>query len=81
VNLIGLRTRVELPTLADCCGYPISTIAAGTDENLTLRCANCGALRGKVSPHTAQTISKVIDVFGAPERPIILRRKVMTCAP
>jgi hypothetical protein len=41
--------------------------------DLTLLCANCGALRGRLQQSTAAQLVAVVSKFGSLDAPIILR--------
>ena len=72
--LFGLQVKIERGTV--CCDQPdIATIARGSGPHYAeLRCTACGRHRGWLSKQTASAIEAIINQFGAPTEPIILRR-------
>jgi hypothetical protein len=70
--LLGLS--VELPGV---CGCAATTALIGTGtgpHRASLHCASCSRHRGWVTHTTAAFILKLIDQFGRPTEPIIVRR-------
>jgi hypothetical protein len=70
----GLRVRLE--THRRCkCGSDIAVVGRGREPHAAqLRCNRCGAHRGWLSHGTANWITTIINKFGAPTTPIVLRR-------
>jgi hypothetical protein len=72
----GLQVKIERSK--DCCAQAgIATIGCSAGPHFAeLRCAACGAHRGWLSKSTAQWIEEVINKFGAPTEPIVVRRPI-----
>jgi hypothetical protein len=69
-----LQVRIERQK-ACCSQADIATIGRGAGPHFAeLTCASCGRHRGWLSKSTAQWIENVINKFGAPDTPIVLRR-------
>jgi hypothetical protein len=69
-----LGLRVHLPDTCDCGG---STALIGADSALhlaELRCDSCDAYRGSMARVTYGFIAQIIDNFGRPTVPIVIRR-------
>jgi hypothetical protein len=68
---VGLE--VKLPTKCKC-GAPSAAICSGTETHPgELRCPKCGKHRGWMSHETFGFLSSVIDRFGSPTEPVIVR--------
>jgi hypothetical protein len=70
-SLTGLQVKIESTALRPCC--PRCRIAIITASG-SLTCDRCGTKRGSLSESTAKTIEAIIEKFGKPENPIVLRR-------
>jgi hypothetical protein len=71
-QLYGLRVRFE--GCPNCCSN-IGTIETnGGTEFADLICTGCGVRRGTLSGQTFQFLSTLVERYGAPDTPIILRR-------
>jgi hypothetical protein len=72
--LFGLSVKIERATA--CCAQPdIATISRGVGEHFAeLKCSACGTHRGWLSKRTAEMIEAIINKFGAPTEPIVMRR-------
>jgi hypothetical protein len=71
--LYGLKAR--LAGMNCKCGHPIATIhrPAGP-HHADLICDDCGAQRGEISERTAKILKGIVERWGAPTTPLILRR-------
>jgi hypothetical protein len=69
----GLQVRMQ--HLKPCCGQAdITVIGHGCGPHYAeLHCANCGRHRGWMSKSTASWIETIIQKFGAPTEPIVVR--------
>jgi hypothetical protein len=56
------------------CGQNVTIINPAVDT-LDVHCADCGVKRGLLSQRTAKFLRQIVGTFGAPDHPIILRRK------
>jgi hypothetical protein len=75
-QLFGLQVRMK--HLKPCCARAeISVIGHGAGPHYAeLHCANCGRHRGWLSRATASWIETIIQKFGAPTEPIVVRLPV-----
>jgi hypothetical protein len=74
--LHGIEVKIESTTARPCCSdnnIAILGYAAGPHA-ASLMCAHCGRHRGWLSKQTAGKIEAIIEKFGRPAEPIILRR-------
>jgi hypothetical protein len=70
--LFGLRVKLGA---AHSCGGNLAVISERCGSHYAeLRCAACNAHRGWLSHSTASWLHSVINKFGAPTTPIVLRR-------
>jgi hypothetical protein len=70
-----LALRAQLPDCCRHCGSKIATIARRRGPHAAkLKCQICDLHRGSLSKSTADALTKVVNLFGAPTTPIILRR-------
>ena len=70
--LLGLRVKFD--GYGGCCGN-IATVSRTVGPHYAeLHCAACGSHRGWLSKFTASWITTVINKFGAPDAPIVIRR-------
>jgi hypothetical protein len=70
-----LALRAQLPDSCRHCGSKIATIVRGRGPHAAeLKCQICDLRRGRLSKSTADALTKVVNLFGAPTTPIILRR-------
>jgi hypothetical protein len=75
LELFGLRVRLEHSGLEPCCSASIAVIeTCSGPEFAKLTCETCGRNRGWLSKPTAMWLTAVINKFGAPTTPIVLRR-------
>jgi hypothetical protein len=72
-KLFGLKVRIE--TERKCCAGTATIETGAGDGMLNLVCAGCGTRRGRVSQQTAEFLLALVNKFGAPRAPIILRRQ------
>jgi hypothetical protein len=78
-ELFGLRVRFE-GAIARCCGSTVAVINQADGPHFgKLTCDSCGVHRGWLSKSTADWITAVINKFGAPTTPIVLRRHPVPC--
>jgi hypothetical protein len=66
-SIVGLAVQMPSPCR---CGSRLATVAA----DHVLKC-ECGARRNPLSERTIDFITEIARCFGAPDRPIFLRRK------
>jgi hypothetical protein len=74
-NLIGLRVKLARPIdqKKPCCRN-LAIIGAGSGPHAgEFRCVDCNRHRGWLSQSTASWISEVVNRFGAPTTPIVVR--------
>jgi hypothetical protein len=70
--LFGLHVKVQ--TAKHCC-YDIAVVWDGSGPHYgELRCRDCDAHRGWLSRSTATWLESIINKFGAPGEPIVIRR-------
>jgi hypothetical protein len=75
MTITGLKIKLDRPVDRDrpCCKN-ICIIGPGRGPHTgTLSCADCGQHRGWLSKSTATWLQTVINKFGAPTTPIVLR--------
>jgi hypothetical protein len=74
--LFGMQVRIERQKA--CCASPdVAIIGHSRGPHFAeLKCVACGQHRGWLSKSTAQWIETVINKFGAPDTPIVLRRPI-----
>ncbi len=78
--LIGLTVNVE--HFQDRCCENVARIVEGKGPHFgELRCAKCGKHRGWLSREIANFILTVINKWGAPSTPIVLRRRAQEFTP
>src|SRR5262245_44754025 len=66
--------RAQLPDSCRHCGSKIATIARGRGPHAAeLKRQICDLRRGRLSKSTADALTKVVNLFGAPTAPVILR--------
>jgi hypothetical protein len=76
VMIFGLKVKIANRHGCQRCGYPdIAVIDRSSGAHFAdLNCANCGVRCGALSERTAKLIGSIVNKFGAPATPIILRR-------
>src|SRR5262249_18293969 len=74
--LIGLKVRLDRPVDRErpCCRNVCTIGAARGPHAGELICTDCGQHRGWLSKTTAQWIEHVATRFGAPTKPIVVRK-------
>jgi hypothetical protein len=74
-SLAGLRVKMERPIDRGrpCCRNFCTIAPANEPHAGDLICADCGLHRGWLSKTTARWIESVIERFGAPTTPIVVR--------
>jgi hypothetical protein len=71
-QLVG--SQVKLPDPCEC-GCGIATVGPGKAQHkASLTCASCGRHRGWLSHNTYAFIAEIINKFGCPTTPIVIRR-------
>jgi hypothetical protein len=70
--LYGLQVRFE--GCRDCCSNVGTIESSGGTELANLICSGCGVRRGTISGQSFQFLSALVERYGAPDTPIILRR-------
>jgi hypothetical protein len=78
--LVGITVNVE--HFQDRCHENLARVHEGKGPHVgELRCVACGKHRGWLSRDTANWIATVINKFGAPSTPIVLRRRAQEFTP
>jgi hypothetical protein len=76
--LYGVEVKIESTTARPCCsrsGIAVLGYSAGNGMHAaSITCSNCGQHRGWLSRETARQVEEVIQRFGRPSEPIIIRR-------
>ena len=76
--LHGLEVVIQSTMARPCCRQSARCVlglgASNGMHAANLTCASCGAHRGWLSKQTAQQIEAIIEKFGRPTEPIVLRR-------
>jgi hypothetical protein len=70
--LFGLTVRFE--GCRDCCSNTGTIEPGGGDTFANLICSGCGTRRGTLSGKTYEFLTAIVQKFGAPSEPIVLRR-------
>src|SRR5262249_33110891 len=71
-----LRLAVKLPNTCSKCADLLSIIGPGKPpDSASLLCRSCGLHRGSVSRANYTFLNEVINKFGAPSEPTILRTR------
>jgi hypothetical protein len=65
---------VQLPKLCRCRGQFASISTGGGPHAASLICCKCGVQRGWVSHATHKFLTEIVNKFGRPTEPIVLRR-------
>ncbi|HVI65216.1 MAG TPA: hypothetical protein VM910_21935 [Bradyrhizobium sp.] len=75
-NLIGRKVKLDRPVDRErpCCNNICIISASKGPHTGALHCADCGQHRGWLSKTTAAWIESVITRFGAPTKPIVVRK-------
>jgi hypothetical protein len=68
-----LDTRFIIESAVCSCGNAVLRVQLA-DGRRELRCEGCGIRRGLLSDRTTDFVLAICRSYGAPERPIILRR-------
>ena len=73
--LHGIEVTIESKTARPCCAQNGFVLGHGNGVHAaSITCVHCGAHRGWLSKQTAQQIEAIIEKFGRPTEPIVLRR-------
>jgi hypothetical protein len=75
-RLFGMRVRLKPADDRPCCANnSVAVIDRPSGLHAAqLKCASCGAHRGWLSQNIASWLTTVINKFGAPDAPIVIRR-------
>ena len=75
--LFGMRVKFDGIRCCPHCSNKITVIRSTTGpHHAELKCAACGTFCGWLSERTASWLNTVINKFGAPPTPIVLRRTI-----
>ena len=74
--LVGLRVKLDCPAHRDqpCCRNFCTLTSRKGSHAAELLCVDCGQHRGWLSNTTAHWLENVIEPFGAPTTPVIVRK-------
>jgi len=73
--LFGMRVKFDGLRCCPHCSNKIAVIGRTTEPHFAeLKCAACGTSCGWLSKSTASWLTTIINKFGAPTTPIVLRR-------
>lgn len=74
MNSTPFGLLVQIEAHRRCCSGTATIETGGGDEYLNLVCTSCGMRCGKMTHRTAEFLLAIVNKFGCPTEPIILRR-------